>query len=120
MPTLNPYVKSKQKPACHARTCAYCGEPFVAHSVDKKYCKNACKVAANRKYKPRLISAAEVRRLEGLSNYTRTERKQQTDDTDVLKSLAASLSPDVLAICLEVRAQNSRKHQPAARVGAGD
>jgi hypothetical protein len=34
--------------------------------------------------------------------------------------LAASLSPDVLAICLEVRAQNSRKHQPAARAGAGD
>jgi hypothetical protein len=39
-------------------------------------------------------------------------RREQAKDEPTV-----SLSPDVLAICLEVRAQNSRKHQPAARAG---
>jgi hypothetical protein len=48
---LDPYVISKQKrqPATkHARVCAFCGEPFAARHSDAKYCKNACRIAAQK------------------------------------------------------------------------
>jgi ribosomal protein S27AE len=120
MPTkLDPYIKAKRLQPNYQMVCAHCGNAFIAHHQDAKYCSQACRRTAwaeRRGGRPALISVARVRAEEGLTDY-KPRRKQQINDTDVLESLAASLSPDVLAICLEVRAQNSRKHQPAARVG---
>jgi hypothetical protein len=48
---LDAYVISKQKrqPATkHARVCAFCGETFAARHSDAKYCKNACRIAAQK------------------------------------------------------------------------
>jgi hypothetical protein len=148
---LDAYVISKQKrqPATmHARVCAFCGEPFTARHSDAKYCKNACRIAAQKpakhattcaecgkaivsKYPRKYCSngcrnawwnhnhfAPKKRRACTCGNFRRCSecrrRAQAKEDPTV------SLSPDVLAICLEVRAQNSRKHQPAARAVAGD
>jgi hypothetical protein len=149
------YVKAKQK-AARELTCVSCGEPFIALRSDVKYCKNACRLTAQRKHKAELRPAKHAhtcaecgktivsqrstkkycsddcknawwshsrltpkkRRACTCGNIRRCSecrRRAQAKDTPT-----ASLSPDVLAICLEVKALNSRKHQTAARLGAGD
>jgi hypothetical protein len=50
------YVKAKQK-AARELTCVSCGEPFIALRSDVKYCKNACRLTAQRKHKAELRPA---------------------------------------------------------------
>jgi RecJ-like exonuclease len=80
------------------------------------YCKFCDRAVHKQNYNDRRDGICEKRR----ARYAESKQQAKPESSDILKSLAASLSPDVLAICLEVRAQNSRKHQPAARAGAGD
>lgn len=70
MPTLNPYVRSKQK-AQYARVCPVCETHFVTRYNKKECCTKKCTDIRWRREHPecvRIISAARVRREDGLDH----------------------------------------------------
>jgi hypothetical protein len=66
MPTLDPYVKSKQK-GQYARVCPSCGVSFVTSYQKKVCCTKKCTDIKWRREHPeciRIITAAAVRRMD--------------------------------------------------------
>jgi hypothetical protein len=131
MAMTDPYVKSKQK--------RYKSTPAHLEANRAYRAKNREILNEKAKARMRRNSIPECEQLELIPTRRRSapctcgdfhnclkcrtaerKRRAKSENPDVLKSVMKTLSPDVLAICLEVRAQNSRKHQPAARAGAGD
>jgi hypothetical protein len=99
MPTLDPYVRSKQNEK-HARVCPVCGETFVTNVHNKICCSRTCTEKKWRWSNPeslRLISAKTVREEEGLQDKPKS------------KHVCRFYPPYSVCVC--------GKHQPAARVG---
>jgi hypothetical protein len=100
MPTLHPYVRSKQK-AQYARVC-YCGKSFVTNISYKVCCSRSCSDKKWRKEHPRPITASQVRAEEG--------RTKQT----VTVSRHASYPPFGACACLACREERARSRLQAA------
>jgi hypothetical protein len=128
MSTLNPYVKSKQK-SQYARICPECGTGFVTNLPNKICCKRSCTEAQWRKKNPesvRLISDKTVRALEGF----RDPAPHVCDTSRFgycvpcrLREIREGRGKKVMLTDEATRTRtrnNYRKHQPAARAGAGD
>jgi hypothetical protein len=124
----NLFRRKVRKHELHALVCQHCGGSFVSGRISTRFCSKACRSAprwqSDKAAEPQQIELFPARRAKractcgNVSRCSECRRRKQAQE-DGLEDLTSRMPPDVLAICLEVRALNTRKHQTAA-YAAGD